>query len=96
MQAKRNQRTLDAAVQEGSKVTGSLYQTTQCINAVLNDRPNNKQNRAGDDSKYHADNRNKSRASEEGQCVRQLGLIEFVAQHCGNQTGNDAAKYTHL
>ena len=96
MQTKRNQCTFDTAIQERSCITGSLNQTAQCINAILNNRPYDKQNCTSDNTKHHADNRYKAGACEEGQCVRQLGFIELITQHCCNNTGNDAAEYTHL
>ena len=96
MQTERNQCTFNTAINKGSCITGSLNQTAQCINTILDNRPYHKQDCAGYNTEYHADNRYKTGACEKGQCIRQLGFIELVAQHCCDNTGNNTAEYTHL
>ena len=96
VQAERDECALTASVEEGSAVAGCLNQTAQCEDAVLNDRPDDVQDRTGDDCHCHAGNRDKARAGKERQGVRKLNLIEFVAEHCGNDTGDNTAEYAHL
>ena len=96
VQTEGDQRTLDAAVDKGSEVAGRDNDAAQRVDSGLDDRPYKVADDTGQDTEDHADDRDKTRAAEEGQRVRNLLLIEFVGQKRSHDTGDDTAEHTHL
>ena len=96
MQAERNQGTFDDTENQSTDITCSRNKWTKRIDTVLNNRPDKEHQ---DTDKYEGDgwnDRHETAAAEEGQCVRQFDLIEFIMKRCNTKTDNNTAEYTHL
>ena len=96
MQTKRNQCTLDQTKDQCSHITGSCYQSAQCINTILDYRPYKIQK----DSHKHIYNRGNDRyktgSSKKGKSIWKLYPVESIMQGSYSQSYNNAAKHTHL
>ena len=87
VQTERDERTLDAAVNECPEVSCRLDNAAQCVDAALDDRPYHEHQRADDDAADHADDGHETRSGEEGKRVGQLHFIEVVAENTCQDTG---------
>ena len=78
VQSKRNQRTLQQAVNKGACVAGSQHQCTQRGNTALHHRPDIEHGNADHQIHNRTDDGHKACTAKEGQHLRQLDLIELV------------------
>ena len=74
MQAKRNERTLDEAIQPCACVTGCQHEAAQRIDAVLDNGPDVVHRNADHQINRRGDDRYKARAAEEAEHLRQQDL----------------------
>ena len=65
VQTERDKSTLDTAVNECSEVARGLYETAQCVDAALDDRPDNEHKSADNDTADHTNDRDKTCARKE-------------------------------
>ena len=96
MQAERNERALDKAIQPGAGIAGGQHKAAQRVDAGLNDRPDVVHRNANDQINRRRDNRHKACAAEKAQHLRQLNFVILIVQRSNAQADDDTAEYTHL
>ena len=96
VQTEGDERTLDDAVDPGACIARARDQIAQQRDPALHDRPEIEHHDADDQIDRGGNDGHKAGAAEEGERLRQLGLIKAVVERCHAQTDDDAAEHAHL
>ena len=96
MQAERDERALDEAVQPGAGIARGEHERAQRVDAGLDHRPDEIHGNTDQQVDGCGNDRHKARAAEKAEHLRQLDLIEAVVQRCNAQADDEAAEYAHL
>ena len=96
VQAERDERALDEAIQPGARIARGEHERAQRVNAGLDHRPDEVHRNADQQIDRRGDDRHKARAAEKAEHLRQLDFVKAVVQ-CGHaQADDDAAEHAHL
>ena len=78
VQAERDERALNEAVQPGARVAGSQNKAAQRVDTGLDDRPDIIHDDTDHQINRRGNNRHEARAAEEGKHLRQLDFVKPV------------------
>ena len=96
VQAERDERTLDEAVQPGACVARCENEAAQGVDTGLDDRPDVVHRDTDNQINRSRDDRDKAGAAEEGQYLRQLNLVILIVQGGNAEADQNTAEYAHL
>ena len=96
VQAEGDEGTLDEAVQPGTGVAAGQHKAAQVIDAGLDGGPDVVHGDAHHQVGGGGDDGDEPGATEEGEHLGQLNLIEPIVQGCHTQAHHDAAEHAHL
>ena len=96
VESERDQRPLDQPKNERAHISASGYESPQCMDPVLHDRPHKIHGNPYKHIYDGRDDRHKPRPAKKRQCVRQFYFEKPIVKRCHSKPDDDAAKHAHL